>query len=128
MLLGDGAEPFIAFTQAVFDADWAQATNYVVGQTYSASQKREISDPSRIDFEIPKPRYIAGAYVTPYPERVYGFANVTLYASPDYSRDMLLSDLGSATSSFQLMMYQVLLTHNGCLPHLPWAATTPPMS
>ena len=52
---------------------------------------------------------IKGAYVTPTPTPITLTSTTTmgLYTSPDYSRSQLFLDIANATSSFELMVYQV---------------------
>lgn len=107
LVLGEGAEPFVSFMASVFESDWEQATEYTVQQSYSSNDMYEITKTSAMPVDIPAPRSYPGAYVTPFPEAVVGYMDSTLYASPDYARSVLMKDIEAATSSFDLMMYQV---------------------
>ena len=133
LVLGEGAEPFVSFMASVFESDWEQATEYTVQQSYSSNDMYEITKTSSMPVDIPAPRSYPGAYVTPFPEAVVGYMDSTLYASPDYARSVLMKDIEAATSSFDLMMYQVERVR-GCLqcvasarePYAGW--THPPRS
>lgn len=107
MMSGTDAAPLMAMMHSVFEADFAQATPYVVNQTYSEKDMAIITSKAAYPVVPPPKQTFPNNWVTPPPAPVPGTATVTAFASPDSSLKTLLSDVEGATSSFQLYMYQI---------------------
>ena len=91
----------VDYYKSVFEYDWSRATEYVMDQTYSASDMKYITDPSYMSFEIPPPPYIPGAYVTSL--KTYdGVSIKKAYTSPDNARDVIMSYFSEVKSSLQV--------------------------
>lgn len=106
VIIGEGGEDMVAFAMEVYDADWAQATDYVVTNTYTPAEMAQITNPAYQPLNIPRPRYFEGAYVTPtpYPAKL---DTSLIYTSPDFANTELFNDINGSTTSFHLMMYQI---------------------
>eukprot|EP00042_Codosiga_hollandica_P032127 m.200697 g.200697 ORF g.200697 m.200697 type:complete len:471 (+) comp53819_c0_seq2:185-1597(+) len=99
----------VAYTSQIFNADWAQAYNLTITQTYNAEDKAIILDTSAVPVVMPPPFSAPGAYITPKPTEITLSAKTParVSTSPDYSRTQLFEDIDNATVSFSMMIYQV---------------------
>jgi len=98
-----------AFTSAVFDFDFAQAIPLKVAQKYSSADMKIITNKATIPVVIPPPPVIKDAYVTPEPKpiKLSSSDSLRMYTGPDDARSQVLDDITGATTSFQIMIYQV---------------------
>jgi len=106
VIITDGGGELIKMAMQVWESDWAQATDYVVTNTYTAAELAVIQNPAKQAIVIPKQKNIPEAYVTPTPFPAASETTV-IYTSPDHARYELFRDLNTTQHSFELFMYQV---------------------
>ena len=106
VIIDAGCDAVADFVLEVFDADWAQATDYAPTNKYTSSQMSYITNSATLPVDIPPPRHIDNAYVTGL-KSVESVSVIDLYTSPDFALAELNQSLGTARTSFQLMIYQV---------------------
>lgn len=99
----------VDFVTEVFEADWNQAYDYTVTQTYSAANLKIIQDTSLITVTQPPPFGNPLAYVTVVPTPIELAATTPIYVStsPDFALAQLLADIQNATTSFHLYTYEI---------------------
>eukprot|EP00042_Codosiga_hollandica_P048502 m.545520 g.545520 ORF g.545520 m.545520 type:complete len:459 (-) comp57673_c0_seq6:273-1649(-) len=106
---GGESSEIVKFTTSVFNLDWSLADSYTVNQTYSAEDMAIILDKTALPIVMPEPFSHKDAYITPKPTPIAlsSATPVKIYTSPDFARTQLLETLGNATTSFNMMIYQV---------------------
>lgn len=101
------AQAYLDFLDSVFQGDWAQATPYVVNQTYSAADMAIITSSSAYPVTIPPGPAIPGSYITPAPTPITGNDTVEVFTSPDYAKGELLYQLNYTKTSLAVHIYQI---------------------
>ena len=96
----------IDLVQDVFEADWNQAAQYTVNNTYTKSEMAYITNKSFIPYRVLTPPVVKGAFVTSL-KSYRGVRVKDIYTAPDYARETFFSKLESVQSSMQVMIYQI---------------------
>lgn len=107
IILRDESSKLIKMVQATFDFDFNNGIQYKVANWYSDNDYAVITSSAPYNLNVPAGPQIAGAYVTAPPAEQKATANVTVFASPDWSRATLFSFLHSAQVSLEVFMYQI---------------------
>jgi len=108
MVLKDGTEALQDLWYSTWEHDFAEGLPFVVNQTYSAADMAIITSKTQYPVVMPTPKNLPGAYVTPKPTDIaVKGVDATAYVSPDWSLDEAMADVQGATTSFELMIYQV---------------------
>jgi hypothetical protein len=103
------SQSVVAFTESVFNNDWALAVPLTVNQTYSAADMAIITNNATVPIVQPPPFSNPKAYITPTPTAIElsKTTPIRVFTSPDYARNQIFEDLDNATQSFAMYIYQV---------------------
>lgn len=95
-----------ALAVAAFAYDFGVGTPYTVTNTYTAAQMAAITSAAPYAVVVPEPD-INGSYVTPKPYPLLSYLDSNLYTAPDYSREQVEADFGSASNTLEIYIYQI---------------------
>ena len=100
---------FANYTQEIFNADWALALELQISQTYTSAELEVITDKATVPIPPYTPFSNPAAYITPTPEPIDLDEDnlLTIYTSPDFAREQLFYDMGNASESLSVHIYQI---------------------
>jgi len=104
-MLVEGSSDAIKFMTNVFEADWSQATDMKVNQTYSSSDMDIITSKEKRTYQMPD--IAKGMAPSPTPAAVKDIKALKVFTSPDFAHDTLMAQLTNATKTVDIEMYQV---------------------
>ena len=114
LIEGKGALPLVQMAASVFEADWGQALPAGSGapaEPWSTANHSIITDTTHVNVTLPKPSPTWAAYwnpPTPTKQLVSGAGtSLTISTSPDFSSHVLMEHIANATTSLDVMIYQI---------------------
>jgi phosphatidylserine/phosphatidylglycerophosphate/cardiolipin synthase-like enzyme len=103
---GTSFAPVFQFLSKMLNVDFALAAPWKL-QTYDAAAMQTILDPTPVPVAFPKAHPYKHAYVSQTTTIAAPFAQMTMLANPDDAFDITFAAMSNATSSIEIMIYQI---------------------